>query len=574
MNRLSITLLFFWCFVSAFTQITWYDPLSENAVVIQNQGWPDEIGKSFQRLPNRAEGKVRKAVWDLSGNSAGLAIHFNTNAEQITVRYGVTGSKAMNHMPATGKSGVDLYAIDSDGKWRFASGKFSFGDTITYRYDHLMQSEYHKCGFEYRLYLPLYNSVEWLEIGIPDSASISFIPQLKEKPLVVYGTSIAQGGCASRPGMGWTNIVSRKLDLPVINLAFSGNGPLEKELVDLIYELDAAMVIFDCLPNMGSLTSDEVKQRTTYAVSRIREKSNVPILIVDHIGYSNDQTNSTRKEIPVRLNAASKETYDSLKRVGVSNLYHLSKEEIQFPVDGSVDYVHPNDLGMQAYAAAYEKAIRQILNMPTGASVVTKPVSQRREPGKYEWNKRHQEKLVSVRSNPPRKVIIGNSITHYWNEAKGLGNGPESWKKYMSPNGFLNLGYGWDRIENVLWRVYHGELDGYEAEEVAVLIGSNNLDINSDDEIVDGLEFLLRQIKLRQPNALIKVIGILPRINKEEHVLALNKSIRDMANRNNFQYIDVGEYLLEKGKIVESLFTDGLHPNEKGYELIAPHIAR
>ena len=106
--------------------------MEEDFPVIQNQGWTGEIGKSYQRLPDRAKEVVRKNVWNLSGNSAGLAIHFYTNAERIEVRYGVNGTLAMNHMPATGKSGVDLYAIDPDGRWRILTDKFAFGDTITY----------------------------------------------------------------------------------------------------------------------------------------------------------------------------------------------------------------------------------------------------------------------------------------------------------------------------------------------------------------------------------------------------------------------------------------------------------
>lgn len=574
MKKISVALILLCCTLTAIAQVTWYNPLNEKEPVIQNQGWPDEIGKEYQRLPRRAEGVVREPVWDLSTNAAGLAIHFYTNAQEIEIRYGVTGSLAMHHMPATGKSGVDLYAIDSDGRWRIASGNYHFGDTVRYKFSHLSQSKYHDQGFEYRLYLPLYNTLKWLEIGVPDSASLSFIPRLKEKPIVVYGTSIAQGGCASRPGMGWTNILSRKLDLPVINLAFSGNGPLEKEMVDLINELDAAMVIYDCLPNMGGLSTEEVIKRTEYGIRAIRDQSDIPILVVDHIGYRNDQINNAMKETTDRLNVASRVAYDSMKAMGVEKVYYLTKEEIDFPEDGCVDNIHPNDLGMQAYADAYEKTIREILCMPLGTLKTSNPVSQRREPYIYEWKKRHREKLDAIACEQPNKVIIGNSITHYWNDEKGRENGPASWQEFMEARKFLNLGYGWDRIENVLWRVYHGELDGYEANEVIVMIGTNNLGLDSMEEIVNGLEFLLKQIEMRQPNAVIKVVGLLPRRDREEEVAAVNEMIRNMAYCSQFLYVDGGEELLKNGVIDESLFTDGLHPNEKGYYLIAPRLVQ
>ncbi len=554
-------------------QTKWIDPLQEKVNVIQNQGWTNEIGKTYQRLPARAEKSVRKPVWALSENSAGLAVHFYTNAEKIEIRYGVTGSHAMAHMPVTGKSGIDLYAIDSDGKWRVATDKFNFGDTVTYTFNNLTQSQYHKHGFEYRLFFPLYNSVKWMEIGVPDSSEFKFIPVLKEKPIVVYGTSIAQGGCASRPGMAWTNILSRKLDYPVINLAFSGNGPLEKELVDLIDEIDASLYIFDCLPNMGSLSSEEVIKRTIYGVKKLRENRDAPILIVDHIGYRNDETNISTKESADRMNIASRQAFDSLVQSGVKNIYHLHKDSINFPDDGCVDNIHPNDLGMQVYADAYERIIREILNMPVGRISTTKPVTQRREPYIYEWKERHRNILQSIQSQYPKKVIIGNSITHYWGGEPGRENGSQSWRKHVQPAGYLNLGYGWDRVENVLWRVYHGELDGYQAEEVVLMIGTNNLGLNPDNEIIEGLEFLIKQIKIRQPKAKIKVIGLLPRRDNENNVRIINQQISEMVLQNNFTYLDVGNRLLMKnGKIDEGLFLDGLHPNEKGYSLIVNDI--
>lgn len=561
------------CVANLTAQTRWYDPMQESRHVIQNQGWTEEIGKSYQRLPDRAKKVVREPVWGLSENSAGLAIHFYTNATTIEIRYGVKGSHAMPHMPATGKTGVDLYAVDSDGKWRVATDRYNFGDTISYTFSNLSQSKYHKHGFEYRLYLPLYNTVTWMKIGVPDSAELRFVPVLAEKPIVVYGTSIAQGGCASRPGMGWTNILSRKLDYPVVNLAFSGNGPLEKELVDLMDEMDASLYIFDCLPNMGNLSSEEVIRRTLYGVKKLREKHDAPILIVDHIGYRNAELNEGSRETAERMNEASRQAFDSLRRLGVKNIHHLHKDSINMPMDGCVDNIHPTDLGMQVYADAYEKIVRKILNMPVGKITTTRPVSQRREPDIYEWKERHAAILKKLQTGNAERVIIGNSITHYWGGEPGREHGSRSWREEMEPAGFVNLGFGWDRVENVLWRVYHGELDGYRAKEVVLMIGTNNLGLNSENEIVDGLKFLLDQIRVRQPNAVIKVVGLLPRRGKEEVVRTINRQISEMAALHNYRYVDVGSRLLTAdGKVDERLFLDGLHPNEKGYSLIVEDL--
>ena len=355
----AITILFA---LSLQAQTKWYNPMGADFPVIQNRGWNDEIKDSYQRIPDRGKEILRKSVWDLSENSAGLAIHFYTNADKIEVRYVVNGSFAMNHMPATGKSGIDLYAIDSEGNWRVMTDRYSFADTVTFTYTNIIESD-RKIGFEYRMFLPLYNTVTWMEIGVPEDACFSFIPESAKKPIIVYGTSIAQGGCASRPAMGWTNILSRKLDMSVINLAFSGNGSLEKEMVDLINELDASLIIYDCLPNMGSLSDNEIKKRTAYGVLAIRKKSNTPILITDHIGLMNSRMNSSTMFVGDNMNALTREVIDSLHAAGVEDLYHLHVDSINFPQDGAVDYIHPNDLGMQAYADAYEKIVRQILRL-------------------------------------------------------------------------------------------------------------------------------------------------------------------------------------------------------------------
>ncbi len=170
-------------------------------------------------------------------------------------------------MPATGVSGIDLYSKTIDGKWLWAAGKFSFKDTITYHFTNLLPNDQHVNNREYTLYLPLYNSVKWMEITVPKAALFKSLPVRKDNPIVVYGTSIAQGACASRPGLAWTNILGRKLDRPVINLAFSGNGKLEKELIELLSEIDASLYVLDCLPNLTSpeyYATGELKKEDTY----------------------------------------------------------------------------------------------------------------------------------------------------------------------------------------------------------------------------------------------------------------------------------------------------------------------
>lgn len=555
--------------------VKWSNPMQAGFPVVQNQAFAGELSQTYHRLPERAKPSVRDAVWDLSLNSAGLAVHFYTNSPEIKIRYQVSGPIAMPHMPATGVSGIDLYRVSSDGARQFCSGTYSFSDTITYTYSGLSSSSYHSSGFEYQLYLPLYNEVEWMEIGVEDDQTLEFIPAYHEKPIVLYGTSIAQGACASRPGMAWGNIVQRNLDLPLVNLGFSGNGKLEKEVIGFINEIEAQIYLLDCLPNLSGETQESIQEKVAASVKQIREKHpDTPILLIEHAGYSNGETNESRKQSYLKANEASRKAFGLLERQ-TKQLYYLSIEEINLPADGWVDYVHPSDLGMRQQANAVESKIREILHMPVGNIQTTIPVTQRREPGMYEWKKRHEDNLESLRENRPQSVIIGNSITHYWGGVPDAPaqNGPETWKRYMKD--FHNLGCGWDRVENVLWRIYHGELDGYAASRIVLMIGTNNLDLNTDEEIVTGLDVLLQAIQYRQPEAEIRVIGILPRRERENRVRQINRKIEKMVNGHGCLYIDAGRGLFRPdGKINEQLFKDGLHPNDKGYALIAPFILK
>ena len=124
MKKLLFSLLGLLSLFPVAAQWKWHNPVEAAYPVVQNQGFVQEIGQSFVRLPDRAHGVVSENVWNLSRNSAGLALHFYSNASQIRVRYTVAGGYSMPHMPATGVSGVDLYRIDSDGAWQFCFGNF------------------------------------------------------------------------------------------------------------------------------------------------------------------------------------------------------------------------------------------------------------------------------------------------------------------------------------------------------------------------------------------------------------------------------------------------------------------
>ena len=523
--------------IASFAQhYTWHNPAANDFPVVEGQAWPTEVTAPYDRFPARAEKTLNPNVWNISHSSAGLYIKFKTNASSIVVRYIVKGALDMTHMPATGVSGVDLYAIDPNGQWKWAPASHSFGDTVEYRFSNMMvSSEFPGRDYEFRLYLPLYNTLSWLTIGVPVNSSFRFMPLSKEKPIVVYGTSIAQGACASRPGMAWTALLQQRLDRPLINLGFSGSGKLEPSVIALMQEIDARVYVLDCIPNLtmrAGITNQELENRILAAVKALKEKrAEVPVLLVDHSGGRDNGIIDTAAQHDFQNgNKVLQQSFDKMKAAGITGIYLLTNKEIGLTVNSTVDGLHPNDVGMMEYANAYEKSLRAILYEPAGLLTTTIPVVQSRD-GYYDWRSRHHEIITGNKTTAPRIVFLGNSIIHYWGgkPQPPLTRGADSWNENLEPAGVKNFAFGWDRIENVLWRVYHDELDGFEAAQVWVMIGTNNLTINTDTEITAGLKMLIEAIKVRQPKTSIVLSGILPRREMEQRIVSLNTRIAALA---------------------------------------------
>ena len=171
--------------------------------------------------------------------------------------------------------------------------------------------------------------------------------------------------------------------------------------------------------------------------------------------------------------------------------------------------------------------------------------------------------------------MIGNSITHYWAGEPTYTPrqwGLQAWKKLFGKRKVTNMGFGWDRIENVFWRIYHGELDDCRPKHICMNIGTNNLQCNTNEEIVEGILGLAQLIRERQPQAQLHIIKIYPRRDQEGRVAQLNELLAARLPHDNM--IDITDATAKlllpdgSGKIDESLFRDGLHPNEKGYSRI------
>jgi len=263
---------------------------------------------------------------------------------------------AMPHMPATGVSGLDLYARDANGKWSWVANGRPSGKTSTAA----LASTLPPGEREYLIYLPLYNGTSSLEIGLPKATKLKKADERKAKPIVFYGTSITQGGCASRPGMVHAAILGRKLDAPAVNLGFSGNGTLDPEMGVLLAEIDASVYVLDCLPN---LNPQQTAERTVPFVAALRKaRPDTPIVMVEDRNYANAAWHPGLKERNAGNQAAYKKAYDSLVAAGVKGLHYIPGEPlIGTDGEGTVDGSHPTDLGFLRQAEAMEPVLKPLL---------------------------------------------------------------------------------------------------------------------------------------------------------------------------------------------------------------------
>jgi hypothetical protein len=314
---------------------------------VEGRGWSD-TERTFDRLPARAQGVVPAKVWDLSRYSAGMYVEFESDAKELWVRYELLkGELAMAHMPATGVSGLDLYARDG-GRWRwvavFAPGEKRCEGALVRGLDAGTRA--------YRLYLPLYNGVESLEIGVAEGERLTPLARGAERPVVFYGTSIVHGACASRPGMAWPSIVSRSLGIRSVNLGFSGNGRMELEMGDLLAEIDASAYVVDCLPNMSA---SMVEERVVPFVVRLRERRPItPVVLIEDRRYGAAWANGTLRARNSENADALRAAYARLGERGIKGLWYVGAETLLGEVaeESMTDGSHPSDLGMILYARA------------------------------------------------------------------------------------------------------------------------------------------------------------------------------------------------------------------------------
>jgi len=312
----------------------------------------------YTRLPARIEGKVRKAVWDLGQNSAGIALRFRSNAKAIGAKWTLLNNFRMSHMTPTGICGFDLYAWDGE-KWRFAGTAQPNGKESINVFRRNMDGQMR----DYVMFFPLYDGVIDLAIGV-DSTAVIEQPSLigsnpfggqATKPVVFYGTSITQGGCASRPGMVYTSILSRMVKRECINLGFSGNGRMDRIMAEEMARIDAGAYFIDCL---GNVTVQMVADSTENFISTLaKAHPDTPIYMMSNYPYQYQWLDAATRDDVNKEDALWHSLYEKMRGEGMKNLYYIEiggTHSAEEPMEGaatgpdndaSVDGAHLTDLG-------------------------------------------------------------------------------------------------------------------------------------------------------------------------------------------------------------------------------------
>lgn len=321
-----------------------------------------DASKAYSRLPDSLENVVRKDVWDLGKNSAGLAIRFRSDASAIGFKWKAMNKFNMNHMTPTGIRGLDLYALDDDGQtWETVSSVRPLMNS--HNTTGMAMTDMKPQMREYMLYLPLYDGVDSIFIGVDSLATV--LPPavnlpVREKPIVMYGTSILQGGCATRPGMVHTSILGRMFNREVINLGFSGNAKLDIEIARLIAQSDPSVIVLDMLPNC---TKEELEEKLVPFYNVVRAAHpDVPILMVESPLFPVMKWNMETLDTITKKNETLERIFDTLKPDD-AKLYYFEGENVLRNREGTVDNYHLTDLGFLEFANNMYPVMRVLLGL-------------------------------------------------------------------------------------------------------------------------------------------------------------------------------------------------------------------
>lgn len=334
-----------------------------NALELQiiNKGFSNTL-TPYTRIPACLQDSVRPDLWARSLCSSGIAVRFASNSRHIAARYRLSQNFHMAHMADTGTKGTDLYCLGDDNRWHYVNTARPVKDSIQQKvYVSNLDGQMH----EWMIYLPLYDGIQWFEVGV-DSASVLVRPQVQnpvtDRRIVFYGTSIMQGGCASRTGMASTCLIQRDLGVECVNLGFSGEGKMDAPLARAMAAIpDVVAYVIDPVPNCTKDMCDTL----TYGFVRIllEARPDVPVIMVEGLTYPYAHYDSFFRDYLPQKNEAFHNNYLRLKEEFPDNLYYVTTQGLTGrDEEGTVDGIHLTDLGFRAYADKLEEVLLPLLN--------------------------------------------------------------------------------------------------------------------------------------------------------------------------------------------------------------------
>lgn len=318
--------------------------------------WLAENNGELIRLPHRLKDQVPPAVWNLGLQPSGGRIRFRTDSSRLAIKLEYPSKPNMTNMHAFGQTGVDLYIDGVYASTAIAPTTAEKGNII----DHTFFDKLPKQDREITLYLPLYKPVTIHAIEMNDDAKLAKPRRFATaKPVVYYGTSITQGGCASRSGLSYQAILARQLNIDFINLGFSGNGKGEPAVANMVAEIDASVFVLDFSQNNPDIDSLRAVYEPFLTTVRAKHPT-TPIIAITPIAASREAPKWPQFRTHI-TEVVTKHIANGDKRLTlIDGLTLLGPAQY----DGLVDGVHPNDLGFQWMADGLAPHIAKVLNLP------------------------------------------------------------------------------------------------------------------------------------------------------------------------------------------------------------------
>lgn len=404
--------------------------------------------------------------------------------------------------------------------------------------------------------------------------------------LVFIGDSITHGWDGSfspGPDRVWSSYYGARRAL---NLGFSGDRTehvlwrLDHGEVDGLAPRAVVLLIGTNNIGHGTHTVAETAAGVAAVCRRIREKLPRARLILQAVFPRRDKGEGVAGKI------------DELNRLIAPlgrqpGIWFVDLNAALLEPDGSLgretmpDLLHPGPDGYVKWAEALEPTLRWIFGPQPNTAVIPRPGI---EDDVYAWRPRHEAVLAEKAKGPFDLVFIGDSITHFFGgePADPNARGRAVWDEFYGRRRALNLGFGWDRTQQVLWRLDHGELDGVRPKAVVILIGTNNLSpgrvrVNTDVEIAAGVEAVVGRVRAKAPAAKILLLGLLPRGEAGDfdrsRIARINALLARPGGSRNVTFLDPGAGLLAPdGSFLPGVTADNLHPTEAGYRILAEAI--